>query len=82
MGITWGCLFAIYIQEIQVLVETIIGGSVWNSEIRFLTEVPSKLRLTDIIFSVVLALVISFSITILPARNAAKISPAEAIRND
>ena len=82
LGITWGCLFAIYIQEIQVLVETIIGGSVWNSEIRFLTEVPSKLRLTDIIFSVVLALVISFSITILPARNAAKISPAEAIRND
>ncbi len=82
LGLIWGCLFAIYIQEIQLFIEFLVGGTIWNSEIRFLTEVPSKLRFQDIVFSVALALAISFLITILPARNAAKISPAEALRND
>ena len=78
----WGCLFAIYITEIQQLVENIVGGSIWNSEVRFLTEVPAKLQVHDLILAIALSLGISLSITIIPARNAAKINPAEAIRND
>ena len=82
LGLTWGCLFAIYITEIQQLVENIVGGSIWNPEVRFLTEVPAKLRAHDLILAIALSLGISLSITIIPARNAAKINPAEAIRND
>ena len=82
LGLAWGCLFAIYITEIQQLVEKLIGGSIWNSEVRFLTEVPAKLRINDLILAMILSLGISLSITIIPARNAAKINPAEAIRND
>ena len=80
-GVLWGCMFAYYIQEIQTAVEFIVGGSVWNSEIRFLTEVPSRLRFQDIAIAVGISLGISFSITIIPARNAARINPAEAIRD-
>ena len=82
LGLAWGCLFAIYITEIQQLVENIVGGSIWNSEVRFLTEVPAKLQVHDLILAIALSLGISLSITIIPARNAAKINPAEAIRND
>ena len=82
LGLAWGCLFAIYITEIQQLVENIVGGSIWNSEVRFLTEVPAKLQVHDLILAMALSLGISLSITIIPARNAAKINPAEAIRND
>ena len=82
LGLLWGCLFVIYITEIQQLVENVVGGSIWNSEVRFLTEVPAKLRANDLILSMILSLGISLSITIIPARNAAKINPAEAIRND
>jgi len=63
-------------------VENIVGGSIWNSEVRFLTEVPAKLQVSDLILALALSLGISLSITIIPARNAAKINPAEAIRND
>ena len=53
------CMFAYYIQEIQTAVEFIVGGSVWNSEIRFLTEVPSRLRFQDIVIAVGISLGIS-----------------------
>ena len=82
LGLAWGCLFAIYITEIQHLVESLVGGSIWNSEVRFLTDVPAKLRGYDLLLAMALSLGISLSITIIPARNAAKINPAEAIRND
>ena len=82
LGLVWGCLFVVYISEIQHLIELIVGGSVWNSEIRFLTEVPAKLRVNDLFLAVGLSLGISFSITIIPARNAANINPVEAIRNE
>ena len=81
LGLIWGCLFVMYITEIQHFVEFIVGGSVWNSEIRFLTEVPAKIRLNDLFLAIGLSLGISLSITIIPARNAAKVNPAEAIRN-
>ena len=82
MGLFWGCLFVFYISEIQHFIEIVVGGSIWNSEIRFLTEVPAKLRVSDLILAMSLSLGISLSITIIPARNAAKINPAEAIRNE
>ena len=39
-----GCLFAYFIQDIQAVVEWVAGGSVWNPEIRYLTEIPARLR--------------------------------------
>ncbi len=82
LGLVWGCLFVVYISQIQQFIEMIVGGSIWNSEIRFLTEVPARLRLNDLLLAMGLSLGISLSITIIPARNAAKINPAEAIRNE
>ena len=80
LGITIGMLFVTYINEIQWLVEYIIGSSVWNEEIRFLTQVPAKLRLEDVVFALAVSLSISFIITIFPARKAANLDPAEALK--
>ena len=60
----------------------LVGESIWNSEVRFLTEIPATLRLNDLLLAMGLSLSISLLITIIPARNAAKINPAEAIRNE
>ena len=43
-----GCLFAYFIQDIQAVVEWVAGGSVWNPEIRYLTEIPARLRPGDV----------------------------------
>jgi lipoprotein-releasing system permease protein len=80
LGVLLGCLFAIWIQEIQALVEWVAGGSVWNPEIRFLTEIPARLRARDVGAVMAMALGLSFLITIWPARNAARLNPVEALR--
>ncbi len=80
LGVILGCLFAYFIQDIQAAVEWVSGGSVWNPEIRFLTEIPSRLRLGDVAAVAAMALGLSFLITLIPARNAARLNPVEALR--
>ena len=80
LGVCVGILFVTYINELQWLVEYMIGASVWNEEIRFLTQVPAKLRINDVVFALAVSLSISFVITIFPARKAANLDPAEALK--
>ena len=75
-----GCLFVYFIRDIQAAVEWVTGGSVWNPEIRYLTEIPARLRLGDVLAVTAMALGLSFLITLFPARNAARLNPVEALR--
>jgi lipoprotein-releasing system permease protein len=81
-GVILGCLFVIYIQDIQAVVEWVAGGSVWNPEIRYLTEIPARLRSADVAAVAAMALGLSFLVTLLPARNAARLDPVEALRHE
>ncbi len=80
LGVILGCLFVIFIHDIQAVVEWFAGGSVWNPEIRYLTEIPARLRPADVLVVTGLALALSFLITLIPARNAARLNPVEALR--
>lgn len=80
LGVILGCLFAYYIQDIQGVVEWIAGGDVWDPQVRMLTEVPSRLRWQDVGAAMGMSLVLSFAITLIPARNAARLDPVEALR--
>jgi len=80
LGVVLGCLFAYYIKDIQMLVEAMLGASLWNPEIRYLTEIPARLRWQDVSAVAGMALLLSFVITIWPARNAARMNPVEALR--
>ncbi|MEX0971576.1 MAG: lipoprotein-releasing ABC transporter permease subunit [Paracoccaceae bacterium] len=80
LGVIAGSLFATYIHEIQALVEWVSGGQVWDPSVRLLTSVPAVLRSEDVAAAMGLGLVLSLLITIAPARRAARLSPAEALR--
>ncbi len=80
LGVILGCLFVIYIRDIQAVVEWVSGGSLWNPEIRYLTEIPARLRAGDVLAVMAMALGLSFVITLFPARNAARLNPVEALR--
>ncbi len=80
LGVVLGCAFAYYISDIQQLVEWVAGRSVWDPTVKLLTEIPARLRFEDVALTAILALVLSLLITIIPARNAAKLSPVEALR--
>ncbi len=82
LGVILGCLFAIYIDPVFGFVDGIMGGGVWDPNVRYLSRLPAKLELRDVLSAVILSLTLSFIITIFPARRAAKMDPVEALRNE
>jgi lipoprotein-releasing system permease protein len=80
LGVALGCVFALNISHIQGLVESISGGTLWDPSVRFLTEIPVRLRWQDVAAAMIMALALSFLITLLPARRAARLNPVEALR--
>ncbi len=80
MGVVLGVLFAIYIDPIFALVDYLSGGGVWDPSVRGIYHLPAKVELADVISAVALSLGLSFGITLLPARRAARMNPVEALR--
>ena len=79
-GVALGCAFAIWIDPIFAAVNWIAGGGVWDPSVRFLSTLPARLELGDVMSAVTLSLGLSFVITIFPARRAARMNPVEALR--
>ncbi|HIP22871.1 MAG TPA: FtsX-like permease family protein, partial [Rhodobacteraceae bacterium] len=80
LGVALGTSFAFFIADLQHFLEWASGNQLWNPEIKYLTEIPARLRLEDVLATVAISLGLSLTITIIPARNAAKLSPVEALR--
>lgn len=81
-GTVLGCLFALYIDPIFVFVNWMLGGGVWDPSTRLLSELPAKLVWGDVLRAAGLSLALSFAVTILPARRAARLDPVEALRHE
>ena len=79
-GVALGCAFAIWIDPIFNAVNFVAGGGVWDPSIRLISELPARLELEDVLSAVALSLGLSFAVTILPARRAARMNPVEALR--
>jgi lipoprotein-releasing system permease protein len=79
-GVLLGCVFALYIDPIFSFVNYIAGGGVWDPSIRGIYALPAKLQWADVISAVSLSLGLSFTVTIFPARRAARMNPVEALR--
>ena len=82
IGVILGCLFAIYIDPVFGFVDRMMGGGIWDPNVRYISRLPAKLELDDVLSAVTLSLTLSFVITIFPARRAAKMDPVEALRNE
>lgn len=80
IGVTFGCLFAIYIDQIFALINYMSGGGVWDPSIRGIYFLPAKLQFGDVLSAVGLSLFLSFFVTLFPARRAARMNPVEALR--
>ncbi|UWQ20642.1 lipoprotein-releasing ABC transporter permease subunit [Jannaschia sp. W003] len=80
IGVVMGCLFALYIDPIFEAVNALAGGGVWDESQRLLSRLPARLEAEDVLSAVALSLVLSFVVTIFPARRAARMNPVEALR--
>ena len=79
-GLVLGVAFCFNIQSISDFVAWISGANVWDPTVRFLSEIPAKLDVTETAMVVLMALGLSLLATIFPAWRAARLDPVEALR--
>lgn len=77
-GIILGVLASIFIDDGLSLLESLLGIKLFDAY--FIDYLPTKLVLNDVLLIAISGIIISFMATIYPARKAAEIKPAEALR--
>ena len=75
-----GLLLAAYIEPLHQFIERVTGQEILLENIYFLSTLPTKTDPREVIIIVLLALALSFLSALYPARRAAKLDPAEALR--
>jgi lipoprotein-releasing system permease protein len=79
-GVVLGCVTALNIDQIMSFLNWVNGAEVWDPSIRGIYSLPAKLQFGDVMSAVALSLGLSFVVTLLPARRAARMNPVEALR--
>lgn len=80
LGVVLGCVFSIWFTPIFDFVNWVAGGGVWDPSVRPIYHLTAKLEPRAVISASALSLFLSFVVTILPARRAARMNPVEALR--
>ena len=79
-GVLLGCTLVVYIEVIFSFIDSLSDSDMWDPSVRYLSRLPARLELKDVISTILLSLFLSFFVTIFPARRAAKMDPVEALR--
>ncbi len=80
LGVALGCLIAVNIPTIVPFIEHVLGIRFLPPSIYFISELPSDLKLLDVIKIGAIACVLSVLATLYPSWQAARVRPAEALR--
>jgi len=80
LGVVIGLLLAFNLETILPWLEQTFGFQIMPGDVFYVTEVPSEVRLQDVLLIPGFALLISLLATIMPSRRAARIEPAEVLR--
>jgi lipoprotein-releasing system permease protein len=79
MGVVGGILLAQNIGLVVPFLEQLFGFSLFPSDIYYITELPSDLRMSDVFKFALMSLVMSLLSTLYPSWRAARTHPAEAL---
>jgi len=80
IGTLGGIILSLNISRIANMLETLFGLKFLPPDVYYITEVPSKLDLTDTVAIVVLALSLSLLSSLYPAWKASNLDPVEVLR--
>lgn len=80
LGTILGVSFALNIETVREVLEGLTGATLWDKEIRFLSEIPAKIDWHEVLSVIIMAFSLSILATIYPAWRAARLDPVEAMR--
>jgi lipoprotein-releasing system permease protein len=81
-GAALGAIFVLNINYIKQFLESMLGTTLFDPMIYFLTSLPSVPDMKEIVSIVAVSMLLSLLATIYPAWKAAKMLPADALRYD
>nr|MBL8455853.1 lipoprotein-releasing ABC transporter permease subunit [Zoogloeaceae bacterium] len=79
-GVLGGLLLAHNLDVVIPALEAVTGATLWNKEVYYISELPSKVLAGDVITIVSLSFVLTLIATVYPSWRASRVNPAEALR--
>jgi lipoprotein-releasing system permease protein len=79
-GVLAGVLLALNLESVVGFLEATLGIKFLAADVYFISDLPSELRMKDVVFIGSIALALALLATLYPAWMAAKTAPAEALR--
>lgn len=80
LGVAAGVLLAIYVPVIAPFLEQLFGFQIMPGDVYYVTRIPSELETEDVTIIAIAAFVLTSLATLYPARRAALVEPAAALR--
>lgn len=80
IGLAGGVLLAVNVGVVVPAIEKLFGVHFLAKDVYYISELPSKLVVNDVVVIAVVSLVLSFLATLYPSWRASKTNPAEALR--
>ena len=82
LGTLFGVLIAIYIEPIRQFFQWLTGRDLFPAELYYLSELPSKLVVGEVVGIALIAILLAFLATLYPAWKAASTDPVDVLRNE
>jgi lipoprotein-releasing system permease protein len=80
VGVVFGTLLAFKVPQVAPVIERIFGFQIMAGDVYYVTAIPSIVRMQDVLLIGVVAFVLTSLATLYPARRAALVNPASALR--
>ncbi|MEX2495668.1 MAG: lipoprotein-releasing ABC transporter permease subunit [Woeseia sp.] len=80
LGVLGGIVLALNVPELAPALERFFGFQIMPGDVYYVTEIPSLLEFEDVAIIALAAFVLTSLATLYPARRAAKVNPAIALR--
>ena len=80
VGVLLGIVIAIYVPVIVPVLEQLLGFQIMPGDVYYVTRIPSELEWADVTTIAIAAFVLTSLATLYPARRAALVNPAVALR--
>lgn len=79
-GVIGGLLIAHNLDVVIPALEAVTGMTLWNKEVYYINELPSKVLWSDVVSIVSVSFLLTLLAALYPSWRASKVNPAEALR--